>query len=48
MLEKTFSLLSYLKKPKSYQKGTLYVYLRIIVDGIAKEISTSRQCDPDR
>ena len=24
------------------------IYLRITVDGIAKEISTCRQCDPDR
>ena len=24
------------------------IYLRITVDGIPKEISTGRQCDPDR
>jgi len=48
MLEKTFSLLFYLKKPKNYLKGIRPIYLRITVDGIPKEISTGRQCDPDR
>lgn len=48
MLEKSFSLLFYLKKPKNYQKGSMPIYLRITVDGIPKEISTGRQCDLDR
>jgi site-specific recombinase XerD len=48
MLEKTFSLLFYLKKPKNYLKGIKPIYLRITVDGIPKEISTGRQCYPDR
>lgn len=48
MLEKSFTLLFYLKKPKNYRKGSLPVYLRITVDGIRKEISTACQCDPDR
>jgi site-specific recombinase XerD len=48
MLEKSFSLLFYLKKPKNYRKGIKPIYLRITVDGIPKEISTGRQCDPDR
>jgi len=48
MLEKSFSLLFYLKKPKNYHKGSIPIYLRITVDGIPKEISTGRQCDPDR
>ena len=48
MLEKSFSLLFYLKKPKNYLKGTMPIYLRITVDGIPKEIYTGRQCDPDR
>jgi len=48
MLEKSFSLLFYLKKPKNYLKGIMPIYLRITVDGIPKEISTGRQCDPDR
>jgi site-specific recombinase XerD len=48
MLEKTFSLLYYLKKPKSYSKGLMPIYLRITIDGIAKEISTGRKCPPER
>jgi site-specific recombinase XerD len=48
MLEKSFSLLFYLKKPKNYLKGMMPIYLRITVDGIPKEISTGRQCDPIR
>lgn len=48
MVVKSFSLLFYLKKPKNYQEGSMPIYLRITVDGIPKEISTGRQCDPDR
>lgn len=48
MLEKSFGLLFYLKKPKSYLNGVKPIYLRITVDTIPKEISTGRQCDPER
>jgi hypothetical protein len=48
MLEKSFSLLFYLKKPKNYLKCVMPIYLRITVHGIPKEISTGRQFDPDR
>lgn len=48
MLEKNFSLLFYLKKPKNYLKGPRPIYLRITVDGVPKEISTARDCDIDR
>lgn len=48
MLEKSFSLLFYLKKPKNYRTGNIPIYLRITVDGIPKEISTGRNCDPDK
>lgn len=49
MLEKSFSLLFYLKKPKNYLKGNMLpTYLRITVDGIPKEISAGRQCDPEK
>lgn len=48
MLEKSFSLLFYLKKSKNYLNGLMPIYLRITVDGIPKEISTGRQCDPGR
>jgi site-specific recombinase XerD len=48
MLDKSFGLLFYLKKPKNYGKGPIPIYLRITVDGVAKELSTKRSCDPNR
>src|ERR1700744_3201151 len=42
MLEKSFGLLFFLKQPKNQNTQGKYVYLRITVDGIAKEISTKR------
>ena len=46
MLGNNFSLLFYLKKPKNYTQGAMPIYLRITVDGVVKEICTSRKCDP--
>ncbi len=48
MLEKSFGLLFYLKKPSYYRSGNMPIYLRITVDGIPKEVSTKRSCDPER
>ena len=48
MLEKSFGLLFYLKKPKNYKKGDIPIYLRITVDGVPKEISTGREWDAAR
>lgn len=48
MLDKSFGLLFYLKKPKNHEKGAIPIYLRITVDGIPKELSTKRACDPSR
>jgi len=48
MLDKSFGLLFYLKKPKNYEKGAIPIYLRITVDSIPKELSTKRTCDPGR
>ena len=48
MLDKSFGLLFYLKKPKGYSKGPIPIYLRITVDSIPKELSTKRTCDPNR
>lgn len=49
MLEKSISLLFYLKKPKSFERKKLKdVYLRITVDGIAKELSCKRKWDAKR
>lgn len=46
MLGKNFSLLFFLKKPKNHVSGDMPIYMRITVDGQAKEMTTSRQCDP--
>lgn len=48
MLDKSFGLLFYLKKPKNYVKGAIPIYLRFTVDGTPKELSTKRSCDPNR
>lgn len=45
MVNKTFGLLFYLKKPRKYQKGSLPIYLRLTVDGKRSEIATKRRCD---
>ncbi|WP_258135266.1 site-specific integrase [Mucilaginibacter phenanthrenivorans] len=42
MLEKSFGLLFYLKQTPNYKKDQMYIYLRITVDGVSKEISTKR------
>ncbi|WP_202552168.1 Arm DNA-binding domain-containing protein [Ginsengibacter hankyongi] len=46
MLGKNFSLLFYLKKPKNYLLGDMPIYMRITVEGLVKELTTSRKCDP--
>lgn len=43
-----YSLLFYLKKPKSYVNGPKPIYLRITVDGIPKEVSSGKECEPSR
>src|SRR5436853_4828656 len=48
MLEESFGLLFYLRKPKNYSKGPFQLYLRITVDGIAKELSLNRQWEKAR
>jgi integrase len=48
MLEKSFGLLTYLKRPKNYKGGEMPVYLRITVDGIEKELSAKRSWEPSR
>lgn len=49
MLEKSFSVLSYLRKPKFYKEGDpFHVYLRVTVDGVPVEISAKRTWYPDR
>ncbi|WP_293931821.1 Arm DNA-binding domain-containing protein [Sphingobacterium sp. UBA6645] len=41
-----YSLLFYLKKPKNYVSGPKPIYMRITVEGIPKEVSTGKDCDP--
>jgi hypothetical protein len=48
MLEKSFGLLFYLKKPKGYKKGPVPIYVRITVDGDEKEMSTKRSWELSR
>jgi hypothetical protein len=45
MVNKTFGLLFYLKKPKNYKTGPLPIYLRLTVDGKRAEVATKRLCD---
>ena len=43
MLDKSFGLFYFLKQAKNQKNDGRYIYLRITVDGISKEISTKRQ-----
>ncbi|MCX2480784.1 phage integrase SAM-like domain-containing protein [Pedobacter sp. MC2016-15] len=47
-MNNTFSLLFFLKKPKKYVAGSVPIYMCITVDGIPKELSTGKQCEPER
>lgn len=46
MMSKNYPLLFYLKKPKNYTSGPKPIYMRITVNGIPKEVSTGKECDP--
>ena len=48
-LEKSFGIFFFLKKPKTENAdGMRYVYLRMTIDGVSKEISTKRLWHPSR
>jgi hypothetical protein len=47
-MEKSFGLMFFLKKPRGYQEGPLPVYVRITVDGTARDLSTKRLVDPGK
>nr|WP_121272855.1 site-specific integrase [Pedobacter schmidteae] len=48
-MKTNFSVLFFLKRPKNYKKGDVYfIFLRITVDGIRSEMSTSRTCEPEK
>lgn len=48
MLETSFSILFYLKKPKGYTKGEVPVYMRVTANGTPKEMATKQDCEPER
>ena len=43
-----YSLIFYLKKPKNYVSGPKPIYMRITVDGLPKETSVGRECEPSK
>jgi site-specific recombinase XerD len=47
-MQNSFSFLFYLKKPKGYASGNVPIYLRITVDGKRAEVSTGRECNPEK
>ncbi|NCD69084.1 site-specific integrase [Mucilaginibacter agri] len=48
MLERSFGLLFFLKQPRNYESGPMYVYLKITVDGVPKEMSVKRNWEHSR
>lgn len=48
MLSRNLTTLFYLKKRSSYVKGPLPIYLRITVNSERFEISTKRECEPEK
>ena len=45
MLPKNFTLHFYLKKPKQYESGPVFMYMRLTVDGQRSEFSSVRKCE---
>jgi integrase len=48
MLEKSLGLLFFLRKQRNSEKGLMYIYLKVTVDGTPKELSVKRSWDPAR
>jgi len=48
MLETSFGLLFFMRKPRNYKKGLLPVYLKITVNGVAVELSSKRKWEAAR
>jgi site-specific recombinase XerD len=47
-MQSNLSFLFYLKKPKGYISGPVPIYLRLTVNGQRAEMSTSKECLPER
>ena len=47
-MKTNFSMLFYLKKQKNYTSGLAPIYLRITVDGERAEVTTNRECEPEK
>ena len=47
-MKTNFSMLFYVKKQKNYKTGDAPIYLRITVDGKRSEITTNRECNPEK
>ena len=47
-MSSNYSLLFYLKKSKNYVSGAKPIYMRITINGNARELSTGRSCDPSK
>ncbi len=47
-MKTNFSMLFYVKKQKNYTSGVAPIYLRITVDGKRSEITTNRECNPEK
>ena len=47
-MKTNFSMLFYVKKQKNYKSGDAPIYLRITVDGKRSEITTNRECNPEK
>lgn len=47
-MNKIFSLLFYVRKSKKLANGTAPIYLRITIDGKAREMTTKRHIEPER
>ncbi|MGV3502556.1 MAG: Arm DNA-binding domain-containing protein [Adhaeribacter sp.] len=48
MWSNRFSLLFFLKKPKNYNGGKQPIYMRITIDAARTDLSTQRECAPER
>jgi len=47
-MKTNFSMLFNIKKQKNYKLGLALIYLRITVDGKRSEVTTGRECYPEK